>query len=130
MAGLLALVLLTFLGFAIFNDDPFGGEPIAKVTIPTTTPKSDAGKAASATTPAAAPSMVKPQSPADDQTTVTIIDGSSGARRDVTVPAKDPDGRPANSAPAVATGINPQLLESTRYGMIPTMAGGLKPSQV
>src|ERR1700730_12906509 len=33
-----ALILVAFVGFAIFNDNPLGGEPIAHVAIRQTTP--------------------------------------------------------------------------------------------
>jgi uncharacterized protein len=134
LAVLLGLVLLTFAGFAIFYDDPLGGEPTAKVAIPASATTNDAGKTAAAMAPAGAPAPMQPQArqpaPSGDQTTVTIIDGSSGAHRDVTVPAKDPDAPAASKTPTVMAGINPQLLENTHYGMIPVIAGGLKPSQV
>jgi hypothetical protein len=82
--------------------------------------------------PAATPAMAPKSPPAIEQKTVTIIDGSSGARRDVTVPGNDADAAapaPASSAPPVMANINPQLLESTRYGMVPIIAGNLRPSQ-
>ena len=34
LAVLLGLFLVTFAGFAIFNDNPLGGEPIARVALP------------------------------------------------------------------------------------------------
>jgi polysaccharide deacetylase 2 family uncharacterized protein YibQ len=138
VAALLGLVLLTFLGFAIFNDDPLGGEPMVRIAVAPEQPRNGSDKmapAAMAAAPAAA-TMPKPpatpQAAAVEQKTVTIIDGSSGARRDVTVPSADadtPPAAPASTAPAVMAGINPQLLEQSRYGMIPIAAGGLKPSQ-
>ena len=33
IAVLLGLFLVTFVGFAVFNDNPLGGEPIARVAI-------------------------------------------------------------------------------------------------
>ena len=33
LAGLLGLFLLTFIGFALFGDNPLGGEPVAHVAI-------------------------------------------------------------------------------------------------
>jgi hypothetical protein len=131
ITALLGLVLLTFAGFAIFNDDPFGGEPMAKVAL---APPQHSGVAKTdgpATTPAVSmplPAVKQPAEPAE-QKTVTIIDGSSGTHHDVTVPTSDPDAPPKSTAPAVTAGINPQLLEQTRYGMIPVVAGELKPSQ-
>src|SRR3978361_2428333 len=33
IAVLMGLLLLAFLGFAVFNENPFGGEPVARVAI-------------------------------------------------------------------------------------------------
>ena len=141
LAVLLGLVLLTFLGYAIFNDDPLGGEPMAKIVLKPDAAKTADNKGADKmapnamappAAPAATPAMAPKSPPAGEQKTVTIIDGSSGARRDVTVPGNDADAAapaPASSAPPVMANINPQLLESTRYGMVPIIAGNLRPSQ-
>src|SRR4051812_21521843 len=84
-----------------------------------------------------APATPKQAVPVENKT-ITIIDGSSGARRDVTVPS-DGDApaapgttapTPTSPAPPVMANINPQLLENTRYGMVPVIASGLKSSQV
>ncbi len=84
LAVLLGLFLATFAGFAIFNDNPLGGEPIARVAIrqPAPTDEKPAAAPAGASEPAAK-STAKPAAPSE-QKTVTIIDGSSGARHDVT----------------------------------------------
>ena len=91
LAAVLAVFLLGFVGFAIFNENPLGGEPMARVAI-------DTGGAADAAwrrprpmakaPPAAEPPVVIRQQPAApaEQRTVTIIDGSSGARKDFKVP--------------------------------------------
>ena len=149
LAVLLGLVLLTFAGYAVFNDDPLGGEPMVRVVLNPDAAKTADNKTAdnkapdktapSAMAPAASPAMSgamapKPP-PAAEQKTVTIIDGSSGARHDVTVPGSDTDAptpaaAPASSAPPVMANINQQLLESTRFGMVPIIAGNLRPSQV
>ena len=137
----LGLVLLTFVGYAVFNDDPLGGEPMAKVVLAPEA-KMPAGNepakmAPTAMAPSTPPAAAKPSGPVEHKT-VTIIDGSSGARRDVSVPS-DTDApaapgaavpAPTSPAPAVMANINPQLLENTRYGMVPVIASGLKPSQV
>src|SRR3954463_5719382 len=82
IAVLMGLFLLAFLGFAVFNDNPRGGDPGAGVAIRTAAPAEKP-----ATTPAGAPPPVvksahkiaKPADPAGKRT-ITIIDGSSGAR--------------------------------------------------
>jgi polysaccharide deacetylase 2 family uncharacterized protein YibQ len=114
------LFLLTFLGFAIFGHDPMGGEPVAVATYdPAKLPGATQSAIPSATpTTAAAPS---------GQRTVTIIDGSSGERREMKV---GDDGAPAGldaDTPAIMGGINQRLLEQSRYGMVPVAADGLKP---
>jgi polysaccharide deacetylase 2 family uncharacterized protein YibQ len=67
------------------------------------------------------------QTASGGQKTITIIDGSSGTRHDVQIPG---DGSSENvasdAAPAMMTGINPRLLQTSRYGMIPVVADGLK----
>ena len=34
LAVLLGLILVAFVGFAIFNDNPLGGEPVVRVALP------------------------------------------------------------------------------------------------
>ena len=83
LAAVLAMVLLGFLGFAIFNENPLGGEPMARLAL-------DTGGAPAAKAPATAKEAPQPEQPVvvrqpppaapGEQRTVTIIDGSSGAR--------------------------------------------------
>jgi polysaccharide deacetylase 2 family uncharacterized protein YibQ len=129
IAVLLGLFLLAFLGFAVFNDNPFGGEPSARVAIRQTTPvDKSAATPASAAAPVvkSAADVAKPADPAGKRT-ITIIDGSSGARHDVVVPGDAPDKVESEAAPALMAGIDQRLLEKSRYGMIPVAADGLKP---
>ena len=129
LAVLMGLLLLAFLGFAVFNDNPFGGEPAARVAIRSTPPQEKP-----AMTPAAAPAPTV-KSAADaagqptptGQKTITIIDGSSGARHDVVVSGDASDKADSDAAPALMAGIDQRLLEKSRYGMIPVAADGLKP---
>ena len=128
LAGLLALFLLVFIGFALFNNNPLGGEPVAQVAIQQ--------KGAEEKTPAAhdqgekaAPKQAEP----GEHKTVTIIDGSSGKRQDVMIGDANAPGKTeseAAAAPAMMTGIDQRLLEKTRYGMIPMAAENLKPFTV
>ncbi|QDL99538.1 divergent polysaccharide deacetylase family protein [Rhodopseudomonas palustris] len=137
IATLLGVFVLAFLGFAIFSHDPLGGEPVVRLEIP---PAADAPKQAAAApakapdgkaenAPAAGPDQHGGKQAAPGQKTITIIDGSKGTRQDVVVGADTADkSEPPGGASAVAAdGINPKLLEQSRYGMIPVMAGGLKP---
>src|SRR3954462_3855159 len=129
IAVLMGVFLLAFLGFAVFNDNPLGGEPGARVAIRTAPPAEKP-----AATPAAAPppfgkpaaEAAKPADPAGKRT-ITIIDGSSGARHDVVVSGDAPEKAESDAAPALMAGVDPGLLEKSRYGMIPIAADGLKP---
>src|SRR5690348_17641338 len=91
LAAVLAVILLGFLGFAVFNENPLGGEPMARVKldtggVPDTGAKAPAmAKAAAAAEQPVIVRQAPPQQPAE-QRTVTIIDGSSGARKDFKVP--------------------------------------------
>jgi uncharacterized protein len=130
VAVLLGLFLVTFVGFAIFNDNPLGGEPIAHIALrqpipgaekPAETPPSAAEPAAKSAAKQAAPAEPK---------TVTIIDGSSGARQEVVIAGEGADKAGAEAAPAMMAGIDQRLLEKSRYGMIPVVSDGLKPFTV
>ncbi len=124
VAVVLGAVLLGFAGTALFVDDPLGGEPVTRVAI---------NQQPAATLPAAkqndekSAAIIKPAEtavPAAGQRTVTIIDGSSGTRRDVVVGNAD---TPEAAASSAMTGADPKLLEKSRHGMIPIAAGPLKP---
>jgi polysaccharide deacetylase 2 family uncharacterized protein YibQ len=127
LAVLLGLFLVTFVGFVLFNDNPLGGEPIARVALH----QGDGKSATSPTmTPAAGPALA-PMAPKSDagqspeQKTVTIIDGSSGTRHDVVISGEGPD--KAVAAPAIMPAVDQRLLEKSRYGMIPVAADGVRP---
>ncbi|MEH2583763.1 polysaccharide deacetylase 2 family uncharacterized protein YibQ [Nitrobacteraceae bacterium AZCC 2161] len=127
IAAVLGLFLLGFVGFAIFNDNPLGGEPVARIAL-------NPPKPAEEKTAAAPPVEIKHGAeaakapPSTGQKTITIIDGSSGARRDVVVAGDGADNAAgADAPPAMMTGINQKLLEKSRYGMVPIAADGLKP---
>lgn len=128
LAVLLGLFLVVFVGFALFNDDPLGGEPQARIVL--RQPGPEAEKAAAHSGAESRTSAKPQQANPDGQQTVTIIDGSSGKRQDFVIggdrAAKD------GSEPAAApmAGIDQRLLEKSRYGMIPIMADGLKPFTV
>jgi uncharacterized protein len=130
VAVLLGLFLVTFVGFAIFNDNPLGGEPIAHIALrqpipgtekPVETPPSTAEPAAKSAAKQAAPT---------GPMTVTIIDGSSGTHHDVVISGEGADQAGAEAAPAMMAGIDQRLLEKSRYGMIPVVSDGLKPFTV
>jgi uncharacterized protein len=134
LAVMLGLFLAAFAGYAIFTDNPLGGEPIAHVAL---RPAAPAGNKATPEpvlggehgTEHGAKAAPRPQA-AGEQKTVTIIDGSSGARHDVVIGDDTADKAEANAAPAMMAGIDQRLLEKTRYGLIPVIADGLKPFTV
>ena len=131
LAGLLGLFLLTFLGFALFNNNPLGGEPIAHVAL-RTKPSEEKTPAPSAASHGLADKTMPKQAPTGEQKTVTIIDGSSGKQQNVVIGGGTSEKSVSESpvAPAMVTGIDQRLLEKTRYGMIPVIADGLKPFTV
>jgi polysaccharide deacetylase 2 family uncharacterized protein YibQ len=124
LAVLLGLFLVAFIGVALFNDNPLGGEPIAHIAL-RQAPVADE-KAAPAALPAepAMKSTAKQAAPAENKT-VTIIDGSSGTRHDDVI-GSGATKADTETAPAAMTGVDPRLLEKSRYGMIPVVADGLK----
>jgi polysaccharide deacetylase 2 family uncharacterized protein YibQ len=134
IAAGLGVVLLGFGGFAIFGDNPLGGEPVARIALKPPAPAEEKAAPAIEIKRGAAKGPDKAAEKAPDvagQKTITIIDGSSGARRDVIVPGDGADNAAEPAAPdaaaAVTANINPKLLEKSRYGMVPIAADGLKP---
>jgi polysaccharide deacetylase 2 family uncharacterized protein YibQ len=124
LAALLGLFLAAFAGFAVFNDNPLGGEPIKRMALPQASP----GEKLASPAPSEpdAKSAAKQAAPAD-QKTVTIIDGSNGARHDVVIGGDAADKADGDPPAAMMAGIDQRLLEPSRYGMIPVVADGLKP---
>jgi uncharacterized protein len=133
LAAVLCLFLTAFAGYALFNDDPLGGEPLTRIAIEPYPGESKTAKAsetlaekpAMAAHGSEAPAHTAPPGAPAEQRTVTIIDGSSGARHDVTI-SGDASEKDA-AAPSVMPGIDPRLLEKSRYGMIPAASEGLRP---
>jgi polysaccharide deacetylase 2 family uncharacterized protein YibQ len=129
LAVLLGLFLVAFASIALFTDNPFGGEPVAHIAL--RKPPAADEKAALTAPQAEQAAKSAPKAPAAENKTVTIIDGSSGKRQDVVIGGDAPDRADTESAPATAmTGVDPRLLEKSRYGMIPVVADGLKPFTV
>jgi uncharacterized protein len=134
LAGALGLSGVVVVAWAAFVTDPLGGEPTAVVATkvsPTSISARDSdrdgkqhsrhdGTASSA--PDASAASAKPdEAPPPGSRTVTIIDGSSGARKLVTIPG-NPD---ATAKPL----FDPKLVEATRHGAIPKIGpDGTRPS--
>ncbi len=132
LAVLLGLFLAAFAGFAIFGDNPLGGEPVVRIALrPPATP-AEGEKSAMAPPGAAEPgakSATKQAAPAE-QKTVTIIDGSSGKRQDVVIGGDAATDKTETDKATAMAGVDSRLLEKSRYGLIPTMFEGLKPFTV
>jgi polysaccharide deacetylase 2 family uncharacterized protein YibQ len=130
LAVLLGLFLAAFAGFALFHDDPLGGEPMTRIAIRPPSPTEEKPAAAPASGSEAGVKSAARQAAPSEQKTVTIIDGSSGARHNVAISGEAPDKAAADGAPAMMAGIDSRLLEKSRYGMIPVASDGLKPFTV
>jgi polysaccharide deacetylase 2 family uncharacterized protein YibQ len=129
LAVLLGLFLVAFLTIALFTDNPFGGEPVARIAL--RKPAADEKPPAAASGQPEQAVKSAQQAPSGDSKTVTIIDGSSGKRQDVVIGSDAADKSGAEPAPAMAmANIDQRLLEKSRYGMIPVVADGLKPFTV
>jgi len=119
IAAALALFLGVFVLWAVVGDDPFGGEPMVAVPIDphaaTAMKKSEVPVAPEAAPgaqgpgrydgPADGPAPVSappgPGAPASTKT-VTIIDGKTGARQEVVIPAAPPAIREGGDKPLSA----------------------------
>jgi polysaccharide deacetylase 2 family uncharacterized protein YibQ len=131
LAGALGLFGIAVVVWAIFVNDPLGGEPTAVVSTSSITKKTDAAGdgqqhsrydgpsiAAPAATAAAPPATVTPP---PGSHTVTIIDGSSGKHQDVIIPGK-------SSSNAQMVPLDQRFLETTSHGPIPKIAAdGARP---
>lgn len=113
LAAALGLSGLVVIGWAMFVHDPLGGQPVAivatKLVLPTQT-EDNGGKTNQASGRDIAADVAKAAAPPGAKT-VTIIDGSSGARQQVVIPD--------NSATAAKPLLDSKLLEATRHGAIP-----------
>jgi len=133
LAGALGLFGIVVVAWAIFVNDPLGGEPTAVVA---TGPAAKTRAATSAgdgqqhsrhdglsgKAPTASAAIPATTAPPPGSKTITIIDGSSGKRQDVIVPDKS-SGNVQQKTP-----LDPQHQESTRYGAIPKIApNGVRP---
>jgi uncharacterized protein len=146
IAGALALFLGVFVLWAVVADDPFGGESIAVVPAnlqlaakpadapgspPPPTAMADAGQHHDAQTaaPASPASPPTPNVPANS-TTVTIINGETGAKQDVVVPGPVDAAAPVNpAAPAGTAALDQKFVEMTAQGPVPKIAAdGTRPA--
>jgi polysaccharide deacetylase 2 family uncharacterized protein YibQ len=135
MAAVLTLFLGVFVVWAVVGNNPFGGEPI--VVVPINLHPGPAAKTADGQGP---PKVVavNPDAPAASQAapgqtaappaatkTVTIIDGKTGERKEVELPAAAND---AAAAPDAGP-LDQKFLEMSAHGAIPKIAAdGVRPA--
>jgi len=135
LAGMLALCAAVLVGWILFVDDPYGGEPMAVISAVTAAPGKAAGTSIKPDT--AAP-LALSETGKPSPNTVTIIDGSTGKRQEVTVGQPGPL---AQKKSELKTGAKPEgkpdvaadqrLLEPSAHGAIPKIApDGARPSDI
>ncbi len=141
IAGALALFVGVFAVWAVVRNDPFGGEPIAVVPVPSQsgmvakTPAAPDAHQANAVPPGPgrydgpAPASTSGSSPGTAATpapgtrTIEIINGTTGAHQVVTIPASGPDAAPLPTAP-----LDQKFVEMTPQGPLPKIAAdGVRP---
>ena len=138
IAGILAVALLGFAGWAVIVDDPLGGEPVATISLHPRAPETaktgsdGAGimreQAASPPRSSSAPMENAAKAPAAGTATVTIIDGVSGKREQVTIPASQEPDKPAADAKAP---LDARLADASKHGPIPKIgADGTRASEI
>ena len=131
LAGALGLFGIVVVAWAIFVNDPLGGEPTAVVAtgspvIPQAKPAGDGEQHSRHEGPPSdqAPStnvVIPAAAPPPGSKTITIIDGSSGKHQDVVIPGK-------SSGLAPKAPVDQRLLETTHHGAIPKIApDGVRP---
>src|ERR1700692_171002 len=133
IVAVLTLFLGVFVVWAAVGNNPFGGEPI--VVVPINLHPGPAAKTADGQTPPkvvavnpdaalavqAAPGQMA--SPPAATNTITIIDGKTGERKEVVLPA------PANDAAPDAGPLDQKFLEMSAHGAIPKIAAdGVRPA--
>lgn len=137
LAGALGLAGLVVVLWAVFVNDPLGGEPIVVVATKSAGgasggPSGDGkehsrfdGEAGQAPIPKATAEKA-PEIPPGSKT-VNIIDGSSGKSKEVVIPGTGTAEKPTGKT----SSVEPKLLETSRHGSIPKVgADGAKPFSV
>jgi polysaccharide deacetylase 2 family uncharacterized protein YibQ len=126
----LGLFVVIVAGWAMIADDPLGGEPraivsmapteLAGANIPGKKPEAGAARPSAQAVNERPSRYDGPQAEAGAPPTVpagrtvTIIDGTSGKRQDIVIPATPAEGKP--------TGLDPRLSEASPHGPLPKVA--------
>lgn len=122
----LAAMLCLAIAWVVLFDDPLGGEPrhvvkIEQIAPPQSQTKTPVGPKREQTT--------QPQT-AGDQRTVTIIDGNTGARREVVIGDQKsaPDQPPTSDTTNNIPPADKRLIEESKHGPIPKIGpDGVRP---
>jgi polysaccharide deacetylase 2 family uncharacterized protein YibQ len=140
-AAVLGGFAIIVLGWVLFADAPFGGEPMVMVaanlhadtaapdtkpadTTPGHTAEADGERPARYDGPPPIAGQPAPPAASPGGNTVTIIDGSSGKRQDVVIP-----GQPADKS-ATDQHADQRFTESSREGPVPRIApDGTRPAE-
>ena len=121
LAGTLAVAI----GWVLVYDDPLGGEPRHVVKIEQIVPATPQTKNA----PEQKREPTKQAQPTGDQRTITIIDGNTGAKREVVInDAKSNSNAPANEPTNNVPPADNRLIENSKHGSIPKIGpDGVRP---
>ena len=136
IAGLLGLCVAVLAVWIMFVDDPFGGEPMVLVSAHTqpSAQARTAGEPAAPGKPDAAPPAALADGDKPGAKTVTIIDGSTGKRQEVTVGQSGPAAEKKSEVkidPKTTAPIDQRLIDTSRHGAIPKIGSdGARPSDV
>ena len=132
IAGALAACCAVLAGWILFVDDPYGGEPAVVISAATAATQTKA--------PAEGQPLAKPAAPAVEveKKTVTIINGSTGKRQEVSVGQSGPGpSEPAQKKSELKGEAGPEPLldqrvtDTSRHGPIPKVgADGVRPADV
>ena len=137
IAGFLGLCVAVLIGWILFVDEPFGGEPAALVSAVAAQGNKSAEPSAAQAKPNSAP-VALADSDKPGGRTVTIIDGSTGKRQEVNVgqssaPPQKKTELKTPPGPDTKPDVPPdqRLLEPSPHGAIPKIApDGARPSEI
>jgi hypothetical protein len=133
LAAALCVCCAVLAGWILFVDDPYGGEPAVVVSAATAAAQTKTSSEAPPAKPNAAPSVES------EKKTVTIIDGSTGKRQEVSVGQQGgpPPSEAAQKKSELKTdasaepAIDQRVTDTSRHGPIPKVgADGVRPADV